>query len=556
MVRINGKAVSGGVAIGRILFWNKEKLSVSAESAEDAKTELERYRSVSEKTAGELAELTEKARSTAGDESAQIFEIHRMMLYDKDYIDEIERLITEEKYNAEYAVLQTSKKFSDMFSAMDSDYMKGRAADVIDISERLIRNMQNGGNLVNYAEESEKKSGDEKLIICADDLAPSETVQMDKTKVMAIATRHGSAQSHTAILARTMNIPAIIGLGNALSEDYDGMTAVVDGDEGCVYVEPTHDVLAMASERKHLAEERIERLRRLKGMEDVTIDGHRVMVYANIGTPEDLPAVLENDAGGIGLFRSEFLYLGAEDYPTEDEQFAAYKKVLQGMDGKKVIIRTLDIGADKKIDYFDLDEEENPAMGYRAIRICLSRRDIFKTQLRALLRASAYGKLSVMIPMVTSVDEVRKTRAILNEVKTELRAAEIPFDGAVEFGIMIETPAAVMISDLLAREVDFFSIGTNDLTQYSLAIDRQNRKLEPYYNPHHLAILRMIQKTAESAHKARIWCGICGELAGDLEMTETFLAMGIDELSVSPPLVLPLREKIRSVNTEEIQSNV
>ncbi len=549
MVRINGKAVSDGIAIGRIVFFNRKKISVSAKHTENEASEIKRYRDASRAAKIELSGFVRLAETKAGRESAEIFEIHQMMLDDRDYVDEIERLITEEKWVAEYAISQTAKKFSQLFLNMDNEYMNGRAADVADVSERLIR------ILSNKTEETSYLGDDDKIIICADDLAPSETVQMDKSRVIAIATRYGSAQSHTAIIAGTMNIPAVIGLGEALSEDFDGMTAIVDGSDGSICIDPTPDVLEKAKTRCRLATQRREQLKRLKGMDNITIDGHRVMVYANIASPDDLKSVIENDAEGIGLFRSEFLYLGSDTYPSEEEQFNAYKKVLSAMDGKKVIIRTLDIGADKCIDYFDLDKEENPALGYRAIRICLSRRDIFKTQLRALLRASAYGKLSIMMPMIISVDEVRQTRIMINEVKTELRLKGIDFDEAIEIGIMIETPAAVMISDILAREVDFFSIGTNDLTQYCLAIDRQNQKLEPYYDPHHISVLRMIHKTIKNAHKARIWCGICGELAADLNMTEMFLSMGVDELSVSPSVILPLREKIRSINVDSIRDD-
>lgn len=549
MVRINGKAVSDGIAIGRIVFFNRQQVMVNAKHIDDEAAELERYRNASSAAKVELSGFVKLAETRAGKESAEIFEIHQMMLEDKDYVEEIERLITEEKWIAEYAISETAKKFSQIFLEMDNEYMNGRAADVADVSERMIRILSNKAEDINYL------SDDEKIIICADDLAPSETVQMDKSKVIAIATRYGSAQSHTAIIAGTMNIPAVIGLGEALSEDFDGMTAIVDGSDGSICIDPTPDVLETAKTRCRLATERREQLKRLKGMDNISIDGHRVMVYANIGSPDDLKSVIENDAGGIGLFRSEFLYLGSDTFPTEEEQFIAYKKVLSAMDGKKVIIRTLDIGADKCIDYFNLDSEQNPALGYRAIRICLSQRDIFKAQLRALLRASAYGKLSIMVPMIISIDEVRQTRIMINEVKTELRLKGIDFDEAIELGIMIETPAAVMISDLLAREVDFFSIGTNDLTQYCLAIDRQNQKLEPFYDPHHISVLRMIYKTIKNAHRARIWCGICGELAADLKMTEMFLSMGVDELSVSPASILPLREKIRSINVDAIRDD-
>ncbi len=547
MVRINGRAVSDGIAIGKILFFNRKKITVSAEHTYNEQIELERYHNAKTSAKNELLDFIKLAETRAGKESAEIFEIHQMMLDDKDFVEEIERLITQEKWIAEYAISQTSKKFAEMFLAMDNEYMNGRAADVTDVSERMIK------ILSNKTEDPSFLDNDEKIIICADDLAPSETVQMDKSRVIAIATRYGSAQSHTAIIARTMNIPAIIGLGDALSNDFEGMTAIVDGSDGSICIDPTPDILESAKTRHRIATKRREQLKQLKGMDNITKDGHRVMVYANITSPDDLKSVLDNDAGGIGLFRSEFLYLGSSNFPTEDEQFDAYKKVLSFMNGKKVIIRTLDIGADKCIDYFNLDKEENPALGYRAIRICLSQRDIFKTQLRALLRASAYGKLSIMIPMIVSIDEIRETRIIINEVQTELRQNGIDFDEAIEVGIMIETPAAVMISDMLAREVDFFSIGTNDLTQYCLAIDRQNQKLEPFYDPHHISVLRMIYKTIKNAHRARIWCGICGELAADLKMTEMFLSMGVDELSVSPSSILPLREKIRSTNIDAIR---
>lgn len=551
MVRINGRSVSKGIAIGRLIFLKRRNKDVVKHSITDAKEEIDRYKNAAARAKEELSELEKKAVNEAGKSSAEIFEIHKMMLDDRDFIEMTEKIINDEKVNAEYAVYETSKEFSKIFSEMDNDYMKERTADVKDISERLIRILTDRDN-----EDMSQSEKYKDAIICADELAPSETISLDKSRIIAFATRYGSAQSHTAILADTMNIPAIIGLGEALSDEYNEMPAVVDGYKGCIYIEPTPEIIE-AAQRQKLEETKIlQRLYMLVGMDNITVDGYRVMIYSNIGTPDDVNNVLKNDSGGIGLFRSEFLYLGSNEYPSEDEQFEAYKKVLSAMDGKKVIIRTMDIGADKNIGYFNLDKEENPALGFRAIRICLSRRDIFRTQLRALLRASVYGKLSVMVPMITSVEEVRQTRAILNEVKTELRSAGIPFDGAVEFGIMIETPAAVMISDLLAREVDFFSIGTNDLTQYTLAIDRQNSKLEPYYDAHHTAVLRMIRMTVQNAHKARIWCGICGELAADLSMTETFMAMGVDELSVAPSATLSLREKVRSINVDAIRDNV
>ncbi len=551
MVRINGRSVSKGIAIGRLVFLERQENEVVKQTITDTRGEIDRYKNAAARAKEELSELEKKAVNEAGKSSAEIFEIHKMMLDDRDFIEMIEKIINDEKVNAEYAVYETSKEFSKIFSEMDNDYMKERAADVKDISERLIRILTDRDN-EDMSQSEKYKDG----IICADELAPSETISLDKSRIIAFATRYGSAQSHTAILADTMNIPAIIGLGEALSDEYNEMPAVVDGYKGCIYIEPTPEIIEAAQRQKLEETKRLQRLYMLVGMDNITVDGYRVMIYSNIGTPDDVNNVLKNDSGGIGLFRSEFLYLGSNDYPSEDEQFEAYKKVLSAMDGKKVIIRTMDIGADKNIGYFNLDKEENPALGFRAIRICLSRRDIFRTQLRALLRASVYGKLSVMVPMITSVEEVRQTRAILNEVKTELRAAGIPFDGAVEFGIMIETPAAVMISDLLAREVDFFSIGTNDLTQYTLAIDRQNSKLEPYYDAHHTAVLRMIRMTVQNAHKARIWCGICGELAADLSMTETFMAMGVDELSVAPSATLSLRERVRSINVDAIRDNV
>ena len=551
MVRINGRSVSKGIAIGRLVFLERQENEVVKQTITDTRGEIDRYKNAAARAKEELSELEKKAVNEAGKSSAEIFEIHKMMLDDRDFIEMIEKIINDEKVNAEYAVYETSKEFSKIFSEMDNDYMKERAADVKDISERLIRILTDRDN-EDMSQSEKYKDG----IICADELAPSETISLDKSRIIAFATRYGSAQTHTAILADTMNIPAIIGLGEALSDEYNEMPAVVDGYKGCIYIEPTPEIIEAAQRQKLEETKRLQRLYMLVGMDNITVDGYRVMIYSNIGTPDDVNNVLKNDSGGIGLFRSEFLYLGSNDYPSEDEQFEAYKKVLSAMDGKKVIIRTMDIGADKNIGYFNLDKEENPALGFRAIRICLSRRDIFRTQLRALLRASVYGKLSVMVPMITSVEEVRQTRAILNEVKTELRAAGIPFDGAVEFGIMIETPAAVMISDLLAREVDFFSIGTNDLTQYTLAIDRQNSKLEPYYDAHHTAVLRMIRMTVQNAHKARIWCGICGELAADLSMTETFMAMGVDELSVAPSATLSLRERVRSINVDAIRDNV
>lgn len=549
MIEINGKGVSGGYAIGKIHFVKKDNIEIKKENINDVKAELGRYKMASKKVAEELLHLKKKAEAEAGSECAEIFEVHKMMLESKDFKEDIEKCIQDEHCNAEYAIEKTARNLSDTLPK-DDEYMKGRMADINDISQRLIR------ILTCCDKEDTDIPDDAQLIICADELSPSQIIRMDKSKVIAFAMRYGSAQSHTAILAGSMNIPAIVGLGDLLSDVYDGMNAIVDGKKGCIDIGPTPEKLEETRRAQRIEKQHRDRLNMLRGMNNITIDGRRVMVYANIGTPKDIQSVIRNDAGGIGLFRSEFLYLQSNKCPTEEEQFEAYKAVLEKMNGKKVIIRTLDIGADKKIDYLDLDKEENPALGFRAIRICLSRHDIFKEQIRALLRASAYGKLSIMIPMVISVDEVKETRRIFNEVKTELRAKKIPFDGAIEFGIMIETPAAVMISDILAREVDFFSIGTNDLTQYTLAVDRQNPRLELYYDPKHTAIMRMIKKTVDNAHNASIWCGICGEIAADLSATEMLLAMGVDEFSVSPHMILPLREKIRSVNVGKVKNNI
>lgn len=547
MIKIKGKAVSGGIAIGKIMFLKKNEREIEAKHSENERQELDRYRQAVEKAVLELNTMIAEAKANGREDAAEIFEIHQMMLFDKEYVTEIEEMITKEKWISEYAVEETSKKFSQAFLSMDSEYMRGRAADVMDVSDRIIRLLSGG------MEEDDRIGLDkEKIILCADDLTPSETVRLDKNKVVAFATKGGTAQSHTAIIAGTMNLPAIIALGNDLSEEYDGMTAVADGVGGYLYVNPPLEFLEDAKERCRKEKLKRERLRQLKGMKNITEDGREIMVYANIGTPTDVDEVLDNDGGGIGLFRSEFLYLKSKNFPTEEEQFNAYKSVLKKMGDKRVIIRTMDIGADKQIAYFGLDIEENPALGYRAIRICLTRREIFKTQLKALFRASAFGKLGIMIPMVISLEEVLETKKIIEEVKAELKYNKIEFDEKTEFGIMIETPAAVMISDDLAKEVDFFSIGTNDLTQYSLAIDRQNPQVEAYYNPRHKALMRMIHKTVENAHKEGIWCGVCGELAANLDMTEQLLAMGVDEFSVSPPHILSLREKIRSVNIKKI----
>ncbi len=551
MINIKGKSVSDGIAIGQIHFLNKKVYTVDDIKTENPQKELEIYENAVTAAESELDILEKTTLSQAGEESSQIFQIHKMMLRDRDFSDEVQRLILNSGYNARYAVKKSADALSQMLASSDNDYMKDRVADIRDISQRLIRILSG---------DRENAFTDSDCILCADDLTPSEAVGIGGRGIVAIATRFGSAQSHTAILARTMNIPALIGLGEILSEEYEGMLAVADGYKNSLYIDPTPDILEKARKQLRLDIAHRERLNSLVGMDNITLDGTSISIFANIGTPDDIETVKKNDGGGIGLFRSEFLYLKNQALPTEEEQFSAYKKVLSEMNPKKVIIRTMDIGADKYTDYLNsslnIDKEENPALGYRAVRICLSQRDIFKTQLRALLRASAFGKLSIMIPMITSLEEIKETRLVLNEVKTELRASGIDFDGETELGIMIETPAAVMISDLLAREVDFFSIGTNDLTQYALAIDRQNPKLEPFYNPHHTAVIRMIKQTAENAHKARIWCGICGELAADLSMTETFLSLGIDELSVSPNHILPLREKIRSLNLNAVKDDI
>lgn len=551
MIKINGEGASGGTAIGKIVFLKNSKAKAEKKTAENTAEEIARYRAAAEKAKKQLSELYRAALEKSGAETAEIFEIHRMMLDDRDYTEGIEGEIADGGYSAEWAVSEVSARMADGFSAMDSEYMRARAADLRDISDRLISILTDSEGDIGDA-----VKGGGAVIICADELAPSQTVSLNRESVAAFATRFGSAQSHTAILARAMDIPAVITLGTALSDDYEGMTAIADGDEGWLCIEPTAEAEEEARHRIEEERRHRERLHRLVGMDNITLDGHRVMLYANIGTPGDVPSVLENDAAGIGLFRSEFLYMESSDYPSEEKQFEAYKSVLEKMNGKKVIIRTVDVGADKNIGYFGLEHEENPALGFRAIRICLCREEIFKTQIRALLRASVYGKLSVMLPMIISVDEVRGARRLINEVKTELRSENISFDNAVEFGIMIETPAAVMISDLLAREVDFFSIGTNDLTQYTLAADRQNPNLTRFYDPYSIAVLRMIKQTVDNAHKARIWCGICGELASDEKMTETFLAMGVDELSVSPRAVLPLREKIRGTNVSSIKNDI
>ena len=542
-----GKSVFGGIAIGHLCVYKKGEQQVTRQKIADVEAEVKRFQDAKEAAQAQLGELYDKAVREVGEANAAIFEMHQMLLEDEDYQDSVENIIRTQQVNAEYATAITSDHFSSMFAEMDDDYMKERAADIRDISERVIANL-NGEN-------KSKVVTDEPVIILADDLAPSETVQLEKDKVLSFVTVHGSVNSHTAILARTMGIPALVSTEMELTDDLDGKLAVVDGNHGVIYVEPDAEIMEKMEALKKEEEEKKELLQTFKNKESITLDGKKVLTYANIGNVKDLALVLQNGAEGIGLFRSEFLYLESETYPTEDEQFEVYKKVAETMAGKRVIIRTLDIGADKQADYFELEKEENPAMGVRAIRICLTRPEIFKTQLRALFRASAFGNIAIMYPMITSLSEIAQIKKIVEEVKAELDADSVPY-GTPEQGIMIETPAAATISDLLAEEVDFFSIGTNDLTQYTLAIDRQNQSLDSFFDAHHIAVLRMINQTVQNAHKAGIWCGICGELGADSDLTELFLAMGIDELSVSPGRLLTIRRLIcetdSSANREEI----
>ena len=538
----SGKSVFCGIAIGKISVYKKNEQQVKRVRTEDTKGELARYEAAKAAAVEQLQELYQKALKEVGEANAAIFEIHQMMLDDGDYNESVENIIETQKINAEYAVAVTGDNFAQMFRAMDDDYMRERAADVKDISERVL-SILNGG-------QKGKVVTDEPVIIVADDLAPSETVQLEKDMVLSFVTVHGSVNSHTAILARTMAIPALIGTEELpLDDTVDGKLAVVDGLNGKIYVEPDAQTLEEMKKRRQAELEKKELLQLLKGKENVTLDGKKIMLYANIGNIKDLATVIQNDAGGIGLFRSEFIYLEKDRYPTEEEQFSIYKTAVETMAGKRVIIRTLDIGADKQCEYFKMDKEENPALGYRAIRICLTRPEIFKTQLRALFRASAYGNLAIMYPMITSLWEVKRIKEIVEEVKAELNAEQLEF-GNPQQGIMIETPAAVMMSGELAKEVDFFSIGTNDLTQYTLAIDRQNPKLDKFYDAHHPAVLSMIRMTVENAHKAGIWAGICGELGADTSLTKEFLAMGVDELSVSPGSILPIRKIILETDTE------
>lgn len=540
MESYKGKSVYKGIVMGPVRVLSGSDLQVKRTRVEDSEQEIKRIEAAIDSAQEQLRVLYEKAVKEVGEASAAIFEVHEMMLEDDDYLDAIHNMVVTEKVNAEYAVAVTGDNFSQMFANMDDDYMKARAADIKDISNRVVR------NLAGCADTDLDASIPS--VIVADDLSPSETVQMDKDKILAFVTVHGSTNSHTAILARMMNIPALIGVPLNLDNMQTGMTAIVDGFSGEVIFDPDEELVAQTRKKIAEEEEKFQLLQTLKGKESITRDGRKINLYANIGSVGDMAYVLENDAGGIGLFRSEFLYLGRNDYPTEEEQFQAYKQVLQTMAGKKVIIRTLDIGADKQVDYFNLGKEDNPALGYRAIRICLKQPEIFRVQLRALLRAAVFGNLSIMYPMITSVEEVQQIYAIVKDVQEELESDQIPYK-VPEQGIMIETPAAVMISDELAELVDFFSIGTNDLTQYTLAIDRQNERLDDFYNPHHKAILKMIQMVVDNAHKCGKWAGICGELGADLELTEAFVRMGVDELSVAPAMVLKVRKVIRELDT-------
>ena len=543
MITIQGKGVSTGVGIGPLYFFQRQTSEIPRYTVADTDAEWHRFKGAQTGAIEQLGDLAEKARAEAGDEAAMLFETHQMMVEDLDYEEAIEQRITEEKLNAEAAIADTAEQFAAMFEAMDDTYMQARAADVKDVSRRLLDIL--AGNVAGGI------ASDAPVVLAADDLAPSETVQLDKSKILGFITAGGSGSSHTAILARTMGIPAIVGVGGALKPEYAGRQVILDGATGNVVIDPD-DMTLDKLMKKREEQLRLQRLlETLKGQPNVTKDGKSIRIYCNIGSPEDVHAVQVNDGGGIGLFRSEFLYLNCDDFPGEDQQFEAYKQVLADMEDKEVIIRTLDIGADKKIGYFGLPQEENPALGMRALRICLTRPEIFRTQLRALYRASAFGKLGIMFPMVTSVWEVREAKRICEEVRRELKAEGVPYSEDVKLGIMIETPAAVMVSDRLAKEVDFFSVGTNDLTQYTLACDRQNNDLGRFFDPHHPAVLRMLKMVADNAHKNGIWVGICGELGADLTLTETFLAIGIDELSVSPRAVLPLRNAVRMTDTRE-----
>ncbi len=548
MISIQGKGVSTGVAIGPLYFYQRAKSTIRRYEVADVEAEWARFKAAQEKAIEQLGELAEKAREEAGDEAALLFETHQMMAEDMEYEESIQTAIQETKLNAEAAVTDTAAQFAEMFASMDDPYFQARSADVKDVSGRIISILtgvvQGGIN------------SPVPVILAADDLAPSETVQLDKSKILGFITEGGSGSSHTAILARTMGIPAIIGVGDQMKPEYEGREVIIDGSTGGVVIEADADTRAHLLKKMEEQKRQRELLEKLKGLPNTTQDGQSIRVYCNIGSPDDVVAVLSNDAGGVGLFRSEFLYLNCDDFPSEDYQFEAYKKVLSDMGGKEVVIRTLDIGADKQIGYFNMPKEENPALGNRALRICLNRPEIFRTQLRALFRASAYGKLGIMFPMVTSVWEVKEARKMCDQVKAELTKEGIPFSDDVEIGIMIETPAAVLMSDRLAKVVDFFSCGTNDLTQYTLACDRQNADLGRFYNPHHPAVLRALKMVCDNAHKNGVWVGICGELGADLSLTETFLSIGIDELSVSPRSVLPLRQKVRETNLSEVKDKI
>ena len=540
MLVVKGKSVFSGITMGPLALFHRNTVSTARRRIKDTDAEVERFQEARLASIEQLKDMYGKAVQKVGEEEAAVFEVHQMMLDDDDYIDNIVTLISQKKINAEAAVEETAQQFSEMFRSMDDAYMKERAADVLDISRRIQVQLCGG--------EANDFSAYDGVILAADDLAPSETLQLDTDKILGFVTSGGSTNSHTAILARTLGITAVVNTGTQLHTDVEGKTVIVDGFTGTVYLDPDSATLDKMKKKQAEAEERKIRLEAYRGKESVTVDGYKVNVFANIGNPDNVPQALANDAEGIGLFRSEFLYLENATYPTEEQQFEAYKKTVEMMGGKTVVIRTLDIGADKKVDYFDLKAEENPAMGMRAIRICLTRPTLFKTQLRALCRASAYGKIAIMFPMIISVDEVRRSRELLRQVQNELRHEGIAFDESMEVGIMIETPAAALISDELAKEVDFFSIGSNDLTQYTLAIDRQQTDLDNFFNPHHPALLKLIEMTVKNGHKEGIWVGICGELGADLSLTEDFLRMGVDELSVNPPAVLPLREKIGSIN--------
>ena len=545
---LKGTGVCGGIAFGKLYLFSKTEKTVKRTHVEDTESEISRFEKAQQEALEQLEALHDKALAEVGKANAMIFEIHQMMLCDEDYLNSIKSIISDQGINAETAVAVTADNFAEMFSSMDDEYMKERAADVKDISERVIGILSGTGNVgTDYSEP---------VIIAAEDLAPSETVQLDKSKILAFVTEKGSSNSHTSILARTMNIPAVVGV-EGLMDGNDGMKdAIVDGGTGTIYIEPDETTVSQMREKREDDIRRREMLDRLKNVNPVTKDGQEILLYANIGTPDDLPLVYANGGQGVGLFRSEFIYLESDHYPTEDEQFAVYKKSLEKMAGKRVVIRTLDIGADKQVDYFDMPKEENPAMGVRAIRICLNRPEIFRTQLRALLRASAYGKLAIMFPMITSVDEVKRIKAIVEDVKSELRSEEIKFDENIELGIMIETPAAAIVSDRLAKEVDFFSVGTNDLTQYTLAIDRQNSEAEKFCDAHHESILRFIKIAADNAHANGIWIGICGELGADISLTEFFLSIGIDELSVSPGKIPELKNKVIETDVTAVKGRV